>query len=98
MVGDALKKDCLSAIVAKAKAWTKECRKTKTREILRRHQEEQNVAKKQLVMVKIKINYFIKMQSFMVFDFGFDFIKIKPGFSGAVINLITPPHKSRTKL
>uniref|UniRef100_A0A914HH31 HAT C-terminal dimerisation domain-containing protein n=1 Tax=Globodera rostochiensis TaxID=31243 RepID=A0A914HH31_GLORO len=50
VVNDSLKAECLSEVIGKVKEWTKESRKHKTKECLRRHQEQLNVSKKQLVM------------------------------------------------
>nr|CAD2180231.1 unnamed protein product [Meloidogyne enterolobii] len=51
VINDTLKKvKDVNEIINKTREWTKECRKSKMKECLSRHQEEQNMPKKQLVM------------------------------------------------
>uniref|UniRef100_A0A914M328 BED-type domain-containing protein n=1 Tax=Meloidogyne incognita TaxID=6306 RepID=A0A914M328_MELIC len=51
VVNDALKTVTnVTEIINKVREWTKECRRAKVKECLSRHQEEQNLTKKQLVL------------------------------------------------
>jgi hypothetical protein len=52
VIGDALKEEgIVSDVIARAHEWTKECRKSSGRAILKRHQEQHEIKKNELIMV-----------------------------------------------